>query len=646
MSNRNSIINCSLLLILLITSSTALAQKFGKITDDEWRMGPPEAYPEANSIIIFHKAEMEVTLDLVEIKYHVRMKVLTQAGIDEIAENEISFYEKYDKIKHFKAHTISPEGRKSEVKKDAVFEKMVGDWKHKVFTFPSVEPGCILEYKYTYKSERHWYLKPWFFQNNVYTLKSQISVCLVPGFSYDVDFRNVSGRYRQAEVTRRVNPSASGGMSHMEVYTWTIDNLMPINDEPYMASINDYRSAIYFQIFSFTTSSNSTYTYVKGWPDVGDQFESFLKGYRNKQGTVEEIAREVTAAASTPREKSEAIFKHVASAYRTTSERPTSWFEHKKLSTLIEEKHGHGEGKNILLVQMHQAIGLDSWPVLISTRDNSRFNPKFPSDRQFNYLLCFVQFDDGWEFLDAAVEHSPYGLLPPNCLADGGLLIDGNNSDLVRMTIKPVQSSRSDVTKMYVAADGAVTCSTLSSFDGYYAARYGEMFDRTEPLEFIQKRYMKRVDGQCTLGDHKCGMDSTYLFTTELNYNTDGHVRMLDNNLLVNPIEYAFTSNPFKSEKRFFPVDFVYPFSYLNRVEIYPESKMTGSTLPENLALEIGGAKYQRKSIATDSSVIVTSLLTIEESEFKQFKYKSLRDFFDQIALATEDEVAILLEQI
>ena len=109
--------------LIVIFCLNVQAYKFGKVEDEHWQIGPPTDYPEADAIIIFDKADLVVGREKVVIDYHMRIKILTQAGIEDVGEWEISYYKEYDKLKGFKAHTITPDGKKHKVEKNAIFGK-------------------------------------------------------------------------------------------------------------------------------------------------------------------------------------------------------------------------------------------------------------------------------------------------------------------------------------------------------------------------------------------------------------------------------------------------------------------------------------------------------------------------------------------
>jgi hypothetical protein len=184
-----------LAIALILTSSTDLCakQKFGKITNEDKAMGAPADYPEAGAIVLFETGELRVRKRDVQLEIHRKIKVLTEAGVNELPEFSVRYYPKYDKIKNFKAHTITPDGKKHKIDKDAIFTKEVGSWEERTFTFPQVQPGAILEVTYKLISSRRRRLPSWYFQGPIYTMHSEYSVFLSKEYQYTYNSRNIRG---------------------------------------------------------------------------------------------------------------------------------------------------------------------------------------------------------------------------------------------------------------------------------------------------------------------------------------------------------------------------------------------------------------------------------------------------------------------
>lgn len=626
----------------IITAKTQ-AQKFGKVEDAEWQTGAPADYPEANAVILFDNAKMEITTKNIKVKRHVRIKVLTQAGVDEIGDRTIDYYDKYEKIKHFKAQTITKDGEKLEVKDDAKFEKEDGDFKTLTFSFPQVSPGCIVEYEYERKSEMYWDLPVCYFQHDIYTLKSTFTVSLAPGFEFDMLYKNVPSKYKRPKVEQKPDPNSTMGMQKLKLFTWEVENMPPVKDEAYMSCVADYLSSLRFLLISYTDRTGGRQVFVKNWMDQAHDIQIRFDEFCDSDKEIKQMTEQVIAGCTTPQEKSKAIFDFVKTEFKTKSFNRYLYFGKEQMSDVLKEKTGTAKEKNMILTEMNKAAGISSWPVLISTRAHSKVDPSYPDDHQFNYLLSFVQIGDSWEFLDAADRNSLYGILQPQCLTDIGLLVDGDNSQMVKLTIKPIDSKREDITDMTVAADGTVACSTHCYFSGYYASDYAEKYDNNTPDDFIDSYIKDRLSVACNVNDYKCYTDSLHDFTIDASFTSDEIARKLDNNFIIKPVSFAYNKNPFNSENRFFPVDFTYPFEYKNVVNIDIESAPTEIHLPEDISLDFGGITINRNSTFENNKIVVTQTLNVTKPEFTPGVYHKLKELFDKFAQMSEDEVTFIL---
>ncbi|MCP4685491.1 MAG: DUF3857 and transglutaminase domain-containing protein [bacterium] len=628
-------------LVLVLSAGSVAAQKFGKISDEEKLLGAPVDYPEANSMIVFDRSEIEISMDNIKINYHTRIKILTPEGIEEVGDQSVSYHEEYDKFKGFKAHTITPEGKKVKVEKSAIFEKTADEYREKTFSFPSLEVGSFIEYRYSVISKRFRYLRPWYFQSDIYTLKSQVAVTIPNGFTYNVQYQNVPPEFRKAELEEKIDVGAAFAGAKIRTFTWTRENLPPITDEPYMSARNDYRSALRFQLQIFENRYNLI-KYQKTWPEQGERCQVWLDEYCNKDKEIKRLADEITAGLSNERDKSRAIHAFVADNFRTRNEYHNWYFMHDNIGTLLEEKHGTDEGKNVLLCELHNAAGIPAFPVLISRRSHGQFYSDFAYLPQFDYVIAFVQLGNEYEFLDVSSKFAPYGVLPPDCLTSGGLLVDEENSQLVRIRQKPMYSGRTDRTRVHVAADGTAACTTSCNFRGYYASLYGKRHESNDPDEFATDYFLDKMDVQYILGQHQCELDTASEFVFTMDYSSDELVEQLDENLIVKTVRYAYCSNPFESENRFFPVDFQYPFTYRNVMEIVVEGDVQESVLPQDLNYSCQGATFERKTTVKDSMVVVDTKLIVEKTKFLPNQYQQLRRLFGKIALSSEDEVAFV----
>ena len=132
--------------------------------DKDWRPIMP-ADLEAKSPVVEADADAEAifwevriddsSIDDLSMKHYVRVKIFTERGRERYSKFDIPFT-KGLKIKDLAARVIKPDGTIIDVKKEDIFEREIVKVsglkiKAKSFAVPNIEPGVIVEYRYTEK---------------------------------------------------------------------------------------------------------------------------------------------------------------------------------------------------------------------------------------------------------------------------------------------------------------------------------------------------------------------------------------------------------------------------------------------------------------------------------------------------------------
>ncbi len=623
-----------LYLALLMLVPDVRAQEWGHVTDEEWAMEAPLLYREANALILFDHGEMEVSTEGIRIKRHVRMKVLNNAGIDEIGD--CSFvYEDGDKIKSLKAQTILPDGEKHEVGGRQFYTKESKSKRIKTFSFPKVQEGCILEFKYINVNKRFGLLDPWYFQDDIYTLESTFKLILKGKFTYASVTKNVPYGDREPQVEE---DDYNGTRS----FTWTRRNIEPIKDEPYMGATHDYLSALHCQLVTYQDRWQKI-DFVKDWPDLGALFTEYIDNYTDKSGNLEETAASLAASAGDDYSVARTMYRYVIDSFKTQPSPSGNYLTHEHLENMVAARYGTAEEKNILLTELLRLAGLQAWPVLISTRDHGQFNPEIYQLQQFNYVLGYVETDSGGQFLDASNPYGHFGLLPPLCVTNGGFLLDGKDSRIVRMATEDPNSYRMDVTSVDIQANGDARCSTSVMLSGYFSALYGSYWEREQPEEFVGHRFLDHLDSEYELLHTSFAKDTAKRrCEVTLQYTLSDWVGTLENNWLIKPFSFYLYTNPFEAESRAFPVDFNFPFTYHNVLTITSDTALDYKQLPQNTNIEMTGAGFKRVFQETEDGVRFESILRINQPIFDPGDYSYLRAFFDSVTTSYNQQLVLV----
>lgn len=623
---------------LLASVIPASGYEWGVVSDYEWNMAPPPDYPEANAVVIIDSCYLEFLTDEWEYKLEigtrrfVREKVLTKAGADEIGQVEIPFH-KTERLENVKAHTLYPDGSVYEVSDEDFYTKEIEDWRYLSFTFPQLDSGVIIEYSYACFDDAFWGSSSWDFQSGIYTLESVYSLEVGGGFEYNYVCNNMpeSKKVPVKQENYRARQSRKN-----TIYTWRLKNLMPVKREPFMSCINDYIASISFNLTKYKGHIWTTEG-VSSWKELGEAYERNLSAYGKKPRGFRKTVKDIVAGYATNYEKSQAIYSYVVNNIQTRQNKFTIRKSHDKLSELCEKKYGTSCEKNILLTEMLRQSGIDAWPVLIVTRDRGHINLEHLDINQFNHMLVFAEVEQGGIYLDATSKYCPYGVLPPVCRTNIGLIIDEDKSELIKIITAQPKSQRVEMTRISIDDRGKADFSTDSKFCGYLAADYGMRYEQNEPDDFIRDDYLENPDFLYNIGEYQCEMDSSNRFTVELNLSADNYAVRLDSTLSVDLPCFMFAENPFTDERRQFPVDFNYPFCYHSIVNIDLADSISSCTLPEDVIYVIDGASYKRQSRLTPFGATVERKFEIERPIYNVEEYPDVKEFFKVIADANRE---------
>ena len=247
---------------------------------------------------------------------------------------------------------------------------------------------------------------------------------------------------------------------------------------------------------------------------------------------------------------------------------------------------------NLILISMLREAGINSNPVLISTKSNGI--PLFPTRVGFNYVVAQVVIGEESILLDAVDKLGQPNILKPNLLNWNGRVIrEDGTSEWV--SLYPKNSSRQN-TFMVVSIDDdlVVSGNAKNRYTGHYAhslrSRYGSLSDEDQ-LKNLQEQYDETDIINLSFSD--LNTDSKNI-TVNYDFEIEDGVEEIGGKLYISPlVNLATKENVFKSETRVNPVDFMYaqedrysisidmPDGY--EVESLPAKASVG--LPENMGV-------------------------------------------------------------
>jgi len=623
--------------LLFFTFGYLSAQEWGKVEGWEWALEPPPEIPDEPALIIFDRGDMKVDLEGITLMRHVRIKVFDKDNIDDVANIDISYHGD-QKFSKFKAHTILPNGDKNKIKDE--FEKKAGNLKTVAFTFPSIINGCILEYQYQIFHENFGFLEPWYFQNDIYTLKSIFSVTLYPGFEYATWPINIPAHQQQSS---RLHVHEFGRLTTR--YTWELDSLIPVKAEPFAGAVSNYTAALHFQIRSFK-GTGIRFDFPTKWKEIGIELNKIIDEFIDDEDELEELSGKLTAGALNEDEKIAHIYDYVRDSILTRGSGMLD-FSEDKFSNLMDNRYGSATAKNLLLTALLQKAGFKAHPLLIGTRGFCKFNPAHVQLNQFNHLVCYVNLKIREYLLDAGNRAVAFPYVPASDRIRSGLLIDAEASRPISLLPPPKRKSSTQLkANINLREDGSAACSTFICVQGYENARYDDyLLDTISQQQIatdILDEFELNYDVEEAVSRYFPEGDS---LSIKLVIEIPEFASALGDHMLISPFLIPLVNNPFKSEERQYPIDFQYEFTRYHEITInLPENMIVGD-LPDKINRNTDCGKYTRSFLTTGNSIAAILYFKLNKETFLPSEYPGVKEMFDEITETSKDEIAVIVQE-
>lgn len=286
------------------------------------------------------------------------------------------------------------------------------------FNLPSVKAGSIIHYTYTVKMPGgSLFIPDWLFQGEYPKLCSEFEMNLPDRYIYSVATRTdipmkASGKEKDLETCS----SCYFDNSYNETSTryWVRRNVPAFKKEDYMGSEANYLEALKIRV-SGIQQQGVTVSIVKDWAELSKDF--FFKDAKgcgqafDRNSFLENQVNQLTQGTTDDLTKARAIYSYVRDNFSYAG----GGRQYDNIQQVFEDKKGSQLGVNVLLTAMLRKAGLNSAPVLISTRDHERLDALYPTPVPINYLASVCRIGKQQYFLDATVKQLPFGTLLPEC---------------------------------------------------------------------------------------------------------------------------------------------------------------------------------------------------------------------------------------
>jgi hypothetical protein len=639
--NQNMRLAIPLILALMLQLSPLLAQenrKLGDVKVVDFKIPEGISDSSAGAIVLFDMASNYFNYSFqLEFECHIRIYILNSSEFDR-ADIKIAHRTK-DNVSKIKASSFNlVDGKVVESsisRKDIFTEKVTDDVNQERFSIPNVKEGSIIEYSYSVSYEDRASFNTWYFQMDIPVAYSRYTVKIPEYLGYKqvlsgvlplTDYQENSSFGRTKDLTYNVDER-----------TFIAKNVPAFVSEPFISSKENYISKITFRLstVSFPGSQIQRFT-PDNYSELSKKIakDEYHAGVYKNNNFFNDDLEVIKSGKDSDLDIIKAIYTHVQKEYTIDNEVLST-----NLRRIFNEKRGFRQDINMILTSMLHNAGYESYLVKISTKAHGPLNPIYFSSSNFNYTVCLVKYDGQEYLLDASEEFLPFNSLRPETVNGEGLIISENNPGWVTLKYNGSNYEKG-YSKIEISESGTISANIKLQKKQYSAYDFKKQYSNySNYLSDIEEKLVTFSILEHDIVDIEEGN-----LQEQLIFEIEQQVNQIGNEVNFTPIIFnKLTENPYKIETRKLPVTLHSPIDnkYSYTIEL-PEGYEV-KELPEStsMALPNEGGKYLFSCERMNNTIVVNSLLTINQTYFTVVEYYNLREFYARIIEKQAEQIVL-----
>jgi transglutaminase-like putative cysteine protease len=585
--------------------------------------------------------------------YNFAVRILRREGRD-YATGRVGYIPDIGKVKELKAWLVKPTGEIKRYGKDdtvdvaADMNDVYNEYRMKKISATSdADTGAVFAYTYTLEDRSVFSQTDWKFQSDIPVISSRFTLNLPTGW------RAEAVTFNHPNIDPRVNGTS---------YTWELNNLPAIPDEPLSPSLSNLVARLAVSYFppSGQTVPIKTFT---NWAEVA----AWMSELEDPQVIVDDAlarkAYELTALAKTEYEKIRAIAEYAQKiqyiSIQTGIGRGGGYRPHSS-TEVFAKSYGDCKDKANLMRAMLKVVGITAFPVSIYSGDPAYVRASWPSPQQFNHCIIAVKVSDQTQastiiqhptlgrllIFDPTDGETPIGDLPFYLQGSLALIDSKEIKELAQMPVTPPEMNLLErQATLTLEPNGAIGGRIQEQANGQTAARYRTEFRRLTKPEYngMVERWLSAGATAAKLSkiepnDHAA--DGRFTLDVEFTAQTYGQL-MQDRLLIFKP---AIVSR--REALSLTAADRKHPIvlranAYSETVKVRLPAGFAVDEVPDSVKLETEFGSYVTSYEVKNEELVFKRQLSLKASTIPVAQYGVVRKFYEAIRAADNAPVVL-----
>ncbi|MGI8771240.1 MAG: DUF3857 domain-containing transglutaminase family protein [Acidobacteriaceae bacterium] len=545
------------------------------------------------------------------------------------------------RVNYLHVWSIGPDGHEYALKDNEIGEEGTAGWgilyqdlRVKIAEAPGRDPNAVIAYEYEQKVPPYIFEDTWDIQESIPKLHERYILELPPGWEYK------SSWHRHAPV----EPSASGSR-----YQWELRDVAAVDlrDVPAAPAAKAMRARAVISYFGGGRPR------VSGdWRAIGEWYQQLAQERAKSSPEVAAKAAELVAGKTDFADKAQAIGEYVQQHIRYVAiEIGIGGLQPHAATDIFRSRSGDCKDKATLLAAMLSSVGIRSTWVLVDTErgfmtpeapsvdgDHVIAAIELPAGYRSDRLHSVVTAKDGKRFLifDPTWEYTPFGTLEWNLQGSYGVLVDGEDSQLVALPqLTPDLNTIVRTAHFALHDDGSLTGDVTERESGDIATYWRSLYQMGSEKD--QRQEMQRTLGR-DLGSFTLGTDhvenTTVLtkdFVQQYAVTVPLYARQSGSLLLLRPRVLGTDSMLLDHKERHYPVELGATKTVKDEFDVELPAGYAVDELPDPVKVDAGFASYQSKTEVRGDTLHYSREYVVRELELAPEKYAALQQFVGEI---------------
>ena len=640
--------------------SQQLSIKYGKVTMDELTMSVYQKDTTANAVVLYDMGNTYYSLSnghlISTTEYSKKIKILKQEGVDE-ANIEIPYYNKSsderEMLSNIEAIAYNLENGKivkTKLEKKYIFdEELSNRYRRTKFSISNVKIGSVIEIKFNKTSNLLYNIDTWKIQGEIPVIYSFYEIKIPEYFLFNVETRGFENiKVVETPENQQFDLGSTANGPNLITCTsrnikYTAIDVPALKDEAYVWCVNDYLSAVRFELKATHFPNEFYKPFSQTWEDLEKYLKDSDFGQNLKMSNpYKDEIKSLIATTQDDEEKIGKIYKFVKEKIRWNEKYA---FYGNKTKEMINQKTGDNSQINMLLLSILKDVNIKAYPVLISRRTHGRLPFTYPSYEMLNTFIVAAQTSDKKTFyMDGSATNGGLNSLPEDLLVDRGRVYCEDETEKWVNLTEIARNQKILIIQATMNSSGTITGNLSTGFSFQEALNYKQRFQAAkDSAEFIDKF---QNDNQIVVDSFKItGKDPlSNLVKEEIKFtktyeDTGGFIYL-------NPMLFThITENKFTQSDRKLPIEFNYPNSFILNCNITIPDNYQIVEIPKSIRITLNDKCKCIYHIQQEGNKLNLSYrFDKNQTIFPFTDYGFIKEYFGQIS--TKNQELVILKKI